>query len=74
MIHFRSNHLNFSTLIREISALYEAYEAMLIIAATEGADEEKGAGEKEGAGEEEIILLASLSSSSLRLIRCAFDR
>jgi hypothetical protein len=68
MIYFRSNHLNFSTLIRETSVLYEAFNAVVIIAAT------KGAGEEEGVGKEVTILLISLSASSLRLIRCAFDR
>jgi hypothetical protein len=67
MIYFRSNHRNFSTLIRETSALYVACEAVVIINATEGVGEEKGVGEEEGAGDE-------VSSSSLRLIRCTFDR
>jgi hypothetical protein len=92
IIYFRSNHLNFSTLIRETSALYEACEAVLIITATkgvreeegvgekkgegkkEGVGEEKGAGEEKSVGEKVTILLISLSLSSLRLIRCAFDR
>jgi hypothetical protein len=64
MIHFRSNHLNFSILIRETNALYEACEAIVIIIVIKGV----------GAGEEVIILFISLSLFSLRLIRCTFDR
>jgi hypothetical protein len=74
MIYLRSNHLNLSILIRETSALYVACEAMVIIAATEGAGEEEGVGEEEGAGEEVTTLFISLSLSSLRLIRCTFNR
>jgi hypothetical protein len=47
---------------------------VLIIAAIKGVREEEGAGEEKGVGEKAIILLVSLSLSSLRLIRCAFDR
>jgi hypothetical protein len=76
MIYFRNNHRNFSTLIRETSALYVACEALVIINAIKGAGEEEdaGVGEKEGAGDKVTTLLIPLSLSSLRLIRCTFDR
>jgi hypothetical protein len=56
------------------------YKAAVIIKVIKGVDEEEGAdekedaGEKKGAGEEVTILLISLSSPSLRLIRYIFDR
>jgi hypothetical protein len=74
MIYFRSNYLNFSILIREISVLYEVYEALVIIAVIKGAGEKEGVGEEEGVVEEVAILLISLSLSFLRLIRCIFSR
>jgi hypothetical protein len=74
IIYFRSNHLNFSILIRETSALYVACEAMAIIAVTKGVGEEEGVDEEEGTGNKVIASLISLSFSSLRLIQCIFDR
>jgi hypothetical protein len=80
MIYFRSNHRNFSTLIRETSALYVACEALVIINVIKGVGEEKDVSEKEGVNEKKnvsdkiIILLIPLSLFSLRLIRCIFDR
>jgi hypothetical protein len=68
MIYLRNNHLNLSMLIRETNALYVAYKAVVIITAI------KGVGEEEDVSEEVATLLISLSLSSLRLIRCIFNR
>jgi hypothetical protein len=74
MIYLRNNHLNLSILIQETNALYVACEAVVIITITKGAGEEEGVSEEEGAGEKVTALFISLSLSSLRLIRCTFNR
>ena len=62
IIHFRSNYLNFLILIRETSALYITYKAVVIITVIEDA------GEEERVSEEVITLFVLLSLSFLKLI------